>query len=189
MIARSAAIALLLLVGGCVTTSPPVTHIQLTTASTAPGSAPRPRVLVGAVQVPDYLLRNQLLRRVDAHEVRYDAIARWAEPLDIAVQRVITGNLAAALDSNAVISFPSRTSEDLDWRIEITLRHFEADARSAHILADLMLTAGDSGRVDNWQFERERRLTDDSPGAVASTLSDLLGELSDSIAARIGTDG
>jgi uncharacterized lipoprotein YmbA len=189
MTRRAAALTLLLLAAGCVGTSPPVTYVQLTTASSEAGTAPGPSILVDAVQVPDYLLRNQLLRRVDDHELRYDATARWAEPLDLGVQRVIAGNLATTLDSAAVTSFPTRSGGDADWRVAIALRNFEAGARNARILADITLSARGGETVESWQFASERALPTDSPVAIASTLSALLSELGAEIAARIDEGG
>ena len=174
---------------GCVNSSKPITFIQLSAAGVAPGTASQPRVLVDSVQVPDFLLRNELPRRVDDNQLRYDSGARWAEPLDLGVQRVIVHRLAAELDSAAVLSFPSGGARDLDWRVDIDLRHLEAGASDARLLADVQIFAGGDGDPIGWQHSSVRPLTSEAPADIAATLSALLAELATDIATRIEEAG
>lgn len=183
--------ALLAMLAGCVTTAPPISYIQLSDESVPLGTSNSPAVLVDAVAVPDFLLRNELLMRIDEHRLRYNTSARWAEPIDIGVQRVLTSRLSAALDSFAVFSFPSgRSGRNLDWRIDVALRNFEAIGTDVVLKADLQLHPRDEQDVIIEHFEARQRLANSDPTAVAAGLSALLGQLADAIAARIeGTEG
>jgi uncharacterized lipoprotein YmbA len=191
LLASIASCALLTILAGCTTTSPPVSYIQLSDGGVPLGTSNSPRVLVDAVAVPDFLLRNELLMRVDEHRLRYNTSARWAEPVDIGVQRVLTARLSAALDSFAIFSFPSgRSGRNLDWQVDVTLRNFEAIGTDVVLKAAIQLHPRDEQDVIIENFEARQRLATSDPTAVAAGLSALLGQLADAIAARIqGTEG
>ena len=180
-----ASCVLLTILAGCVTTSPPVSYIQLSDKSVSPGSSPSPRVMLDAVVVPDFLLRNELLMRVDEHRLRYNTSARWAEPVDIGVQRVLTARLSAALDSYAVFSFPDSHSGILDWRVDIAVRNFEAIGEDVVLTADVQLHPREGRTAIIERFDARKRLSSLDPAVVAAGLSALLGQLADGIAARI----
>ena len=177
--------ALLTVLAACTTTSPPVSYIQLSDEGVPLGTSNAPRVLVDAVTVPDFLLRNELLMRVDEHRLRYNTSARWAEPVDIGVQRVLTARLSAALDSYAVFSFPDSHSGILDWRVGIAFRNFEAIGEDVVLTADVQLHPREGQTAIIERFDARKRLTSLDPAVVAEGLSALLGQLADAIAARM----
>lgn len=187
MTARVCALALTLLLTACVTGSPPVTYVQLSAGGVPTGSSAEPRVLLGSVKVPDFLLRNELLTRVDEYQVHYSGTVRWAEPVDIGVQRVLAQRLSAGLDSYEVASFPSAPRGSIDWRIEVTLRHFETTSDSGLLLADVQIYPSADGPASNLRVEARRPLTANNSETVAATLSALLEELADRLVIEIQT--
>jgi uncharacterized lipoprotein YmbA len=178
-------IALLALLHGCATSKLPVSHVQLSAGDTQPGSSPTPRVMVDAIEVPDVLLRHEMLVREDEYSLRYDASKRWAEPLDVGVQRVIARRLTSVLDSYGVKSFPTARSRDLDWRVDISLINFEVIGNDVVLVADVYLHPGDGGQARSQRFAARRALRASDGAVIAAQLSELLGELVDSIAAQM----
>jgi uncharacterized lipoprotein YmbA len=102
---------------GCLSAPPPTTYMQLSAGDGEPGQRPTPRILVDSIRVPDYLLRNELLRRLDRNTVDYDTRYRWAEPLDLGIQRVVVQRLGSALDSAGISAFPALPPGGVDWRM------------------------------------------------------------------------
>lgn len=172
--------------GGCVVSnSPTISYLQLSAGQVPPGNAVTPRVFIDAVQVPDYLLRNELLRRTGEHGLRYENDMRWAEPVDVGVQRVLALRLSAALNSYSVISFPAAHSGELDWRLDVSLRHFEAMDDEAHLLADIQLYPQDGNEALSEQFELRQKLNSATGTDIAAALSSLLEQLAEHIAGRM----
>lgn len=105
---RLCAIAgLLLMAGGCaVTPAPPVQWLVLAPLSapaTSQGAAAAgPDVIVGPVDLPAYTARAPLLLLRNEAEMEAVADARWAEPLDSSVTRVLVENLSRLLATGRV---------------------------------------------------------------------------------------
>lgn len=185
MIMRACALALTVLLTACITGSPQATYVLLSANGAPPGRSPAPRVLLGSVKMPDYLLRNSLVTRVDEYQMQYSSTARWAEPVDIGVQRVLAQLLSAGLDSYGVASFPSARQGDIDWRIEITLRRFETTIEAGLLLADVQIYPASDAPAQSLRIEARRPLADTSSETVAATLSALLEELAERLVAEI----
>ena len=136
MRSRWAALGLVgcLALAGCLSLrSPPVAVrlfvLEAVAAPAAPAAA-RPAgaegvaVGVGPLIVPDYA-GSRLVHRVGPNEVRLSETDHWAEPLAVALQRVLVANLAALLSSERVVAHPWRPEVRPTWRIEIDVRRFE----------------------------------------------------------------
>lgn len=178
----------MLWLAGCVTSSPDPDYLLLSAGNVEPGSQPAPRILIGPVKLPDFMLRNQLLLRMDENQLRYDTRYRWAEPLDLGVQRVIAHRLSASLDSYGVVSFPSAPVGGVDWRINITLRRFESTGNEVRMVADTHVSPGgdeDTGEVRTLRFEQSRSLDEPGGPMIAQGMSRLLADFVDSIEAEI----
>ena len=124
-----------LALAGCLSLrSPPVAarlFVLEAVAAPAVGAAARPAgaaegvaVGVGPLTVPDYA-GSRLVHRVGPNEVRLSETEHWAEPLAVALQRVLVTNLAAVLASERVVAHPWRPEVRPTWRIEIDVLRFE----------------------------------------------------------------
>jgi len=87
-------------------------------------SAPKGSLHLGirAVDLPIYLRNNRtLVIRNGANEIRYQDYARWAEPLDQAVQRAIRDRLQAsdAVASAEVAPFSTEVHRDFDVIVHV----------------------------------------------------------------------
>src|SRR5690349_9986860 len=80
-----------------------------------------PSVAVVSVSVPDLVDRPQIVVRPGPNQVDMSEQARWAEPLRGAIARVVTANLAAAMNGKVA---PQRG--DPDYRVTLDVQRFES---------------------------------------------------------------
>ncbi|MES2885609.1 MAG: PqiC family protein [Pseudomonadota bacterium] len=119
----------------------------------SPG-APRPRLVVRGVGVPDYLDRRELVRRVSAAEIVRDKTAFWAERPSKAITRWVTQSLGAQRGDFAVESFSTADGRAPDAVLALTLDSFEPGAdgtlrlRGSWIYSPNGKVAVQSGRFD-----------------------------------------
>lgn len=88
--------------------------------SSADANATR-TVAIRSVIVPEFLRGKMMQVRLAANEVRFVDVARWAEPLEAGLQRVLRENLARD-DGVRVVA---RGGEPHDYDVVIHLRHCE----------------------------------------------------------------
>lgn len=188
-VARAApALALLtvfLLASACSVSTPPIRHLQLSSGTTALGSRDDPVILVETVTLPDYLLRDELARRIDDVTLHYNPYLRWAEPLDLAVQRVLAEHLSELLDTRRVVRFPAAPRSEVDWLLSVRLQRFERESSRAVLLGEASwaraATPGDT--VHSVLMEDEQALPANASGAeTARALSDLLERFAAAVA-------
>lgn len=130
MIKYSVALLVAVLVSSCAS-SPPVSYFQLPSEQQAPALADDSAVAVELViaQLPDYLNRSQLVTRDAADKVRIHEYARWVEPLDDAIHRVVSKALASSQPRLAILPASMYLGADLQLRLEV--ESFELDLNSA----------------------------------------------------------
>jgi len=79
---------------------------------------------VAIVEVPDYMDRPQIVSEINDNEVRIAEFNRWAEPMDKAVTRVITQDLAMILPSYNVNMAPWVRNEKRDQEVHVKIFEF-----------------------------------------------------------------
>jgi uncharacterized lipoprotein YmbA len=90
--------------------------------SSAPAAAPDARVVrlgLRRVEVPAYLRTKAMVVRSGNNELRYTENARWAEPIEAGLTRVLRDQLA----SQAAVSsypFPAQLERDYDVTVQVT---------------------------------------------------------------------
>ena len=89
-----------------------------------------PSVAVTSVTVPDLVDRPQIVVRAGPNQVGMSEQARWAEPLRGAIARVVSANVAAAMNGKVA---PQRG--DPDYRITLDVQRFESTL-GADVLID-----------------------------------------------------
>lgn len=130
---------LLVALAGC-QTSPPTRFYTLKAVAAPVAEEARtrkpPAVVIGAVSLPKYLDRPQVVTRPGDYVVELAEFDRWAEPLDEIVPRVVAENLGVLLGSDQVFigsrgRLPERTQQ-----IEIAFTRFDvADGNQARLVA------------------------------------------------------
>ena len=172
---------------GCAANSPQIQHLQLSAGDAALPLKDAPLIVLDAIDIPDYLLRDELLHRESQFALRYDNTRRWAEPLDLGVQRVLGRRLQAALDTQQVLLFPQAPPRPADWQLRVTLTHFEATGSTASIAAEgrWEQKTGDTVIVESVVFEDSLSLSGNGGEDIAQAMSQLLWQLADELAAAI----
>ena len=191
--ARALAFAIVLLIAtACSVSTPPINHLQLSSGNAAGGSRDAPVILIETVDLPDYLLRDELARRIDDVTLNYNPYLRWAEPLDLAVQRVLAEQLAALLDTRQVVRFPDPPHGEVDWLLRVRLLRFERGATGAVLQGEASWVRADEPgtTVRSVTMEETQTLPADASGAdTARALSVLLGRFSRVIANSLPASG
>jgi uncharacterized lipoprotein YmbA len=182
------------LLSGCAST-PSAQFYTLSAASSAPatmrtGSAPCRDVPVtlGALHVAQYLDRNQIVTRTNAYEVEVSEFHRWAGSLPDDFARVLSRDLAVALDNArgaaAAPQQPSAAGIRLDLRLD------QLDGRLADTVAlDVTWHAVDVATDAVLAMHREQftePVNQPGYGGLVAAYSDAVAKMAISMAAPLG---
>jgi len=126
---------------------PDLTRFYVLTAlaqksESAAATEPAPRVVLRSALVPEYLRGKIMQVRLSENEVRFIDEARWAEPLEAGLNRVLRENLEAR--ANAVQRV-TRNGDDHDYEVAIQLRRCEGvlPGGAARLAAHIDIYSGD----------------------------------------------
>jgi uncharacterized lipoprotein YmbA len=172
-------IALLLLLSACLGNPPRESFFTLNAPEPPAAAEDAPSVSVGPVAVPDIVDRPQIVVRLGPNQVQIIEQARWAEPLKIAIARVVAANLAATLGARLA---PTRNA-DADYRVALDVQRFESPADAVLIEALWSVTSKD-GRQTGRSVVRQKIAARDY-AALAAAHSAALATMSKEIAAAI----
>jgi uncharacterized lipoprotein YmbA len=182
-LATSTALAL-----GCLGTSPPVEYYTLEPRASEPlGEATGIAVGVGAVQLPSYLDRQQIVTRAQGSQIRYAEYHRWAGVLSSEIPRTIAENLRILLGSDRVAAYPTAAPFPLDYRVVLDIERFDAaQAGDAVLNARWSLRRADQSEpIAIGRSDLQTTVASSSYADLAAAHSELLAELAREIAARI----
>lgn len=181
---RLATIFLLcVLMAGCGTTAAPryYTLAAVPPVAAAPATAVAPaRIVVGPVNLPDYLDRRPIVTRDNAYAVQLAVNDYWAAPLQDMVPRVLIADLAARLPADRIDSFPELAS---DYRITVDIDRFDADASGLATLTARWRIYGKTAQAlqtGELTLQQQGNAADYQAGTAA--LSATLGDLADHLA-------
>lgn len=143
----------------------------------AQGEVPAASV-IESVRVADYLQRPQLVRRSSKVEIEVDEYSRWAEPLDLALARVLAQDLRVHLAAQPASG----------TRVNCVVTRFEQDADGRAVLeSTYTLNAHDpqrSSRTRTW-IARADLSSPTDPAALAAALDGLVHEFARALAADV----
>lgn len=169
--------------------SPPVRYFSLST-TTAGGEDGDDAVVLGLgpLRIAGYLERSQIVTRGAGAEIKVDEFSRWAEPLTVALHRVVSTDVDNMMEDVIVVAFPfeSVVRTQVDYRLLGDVVRFDADSGGRVILETQWgVAAVDSGEIvireHRTRYETQARSVDD-PAAVASAMNDALAKFSRDIA-------
>lgn len=181
------ALALALVVAACAATAPLPQFYLLTPPG--PGghrSHGGPSVYVQRVVVPAYLTRNSLVTIRAGNQVNYASSARWAEPLDQGIARMVAEGLNRVTRVQATSFAPTTPPPpDYAYGVEIQVQRFEGTDTGQVILTGRyeVLPASGTEPIATRSFDVRR--TGWQPGdyaGLARLLSEELMDLSRTIA-------
>jgi uncharacterized lipoprotein YmbA len=178
------------LLGACNTTSPS-TYYMLTASGTRTPSGSMPSLGIGPIEVPQYLNRNGIVYGTDNNQLVISSYERWAEPLSDGIERVLGFNLALAMDTQSLQTYPWARGQGPDYGVQVNVLSMDANESEASLVAEWRIRAPTDKRMVS---HRISRLTTPisasafSAAAIASAYSELLRLLSEDIAVAIRAD-
>ena len=183
---KAIGLALVFCLAACATTAPLPRFYLLTPPASGSGrSHGGPSVYVQRVAVPAYLARNSLVTVRAGNQVAYASSARWAEPLDQGVARMVAEGLNRVARVQATAFTPAAPPGGYAYSVEIELQRFEGTDTGQVILAARYQVFTTSGTEPIASRSFEARRTGWQPGdyaGLARLLSEELMDLSRTIA-------
>ena len=185
---RLASIVLCLCAGCGLMRSPDATPTKfyVLTAAAQPGEVAGRRLMlgIGPVSFPSYLERPEMVRRVEANQLKFDEFERWAEPLKDNFVHVVATDLDRLVGLERVVFYPWYRDTTMDYSVSITVLRFEAQPAGDAAL-DARWSIGDGH--GNVLVNRDAHLSrpGGSSAQTAAALSDLTADLCREIATAL----
>lgn len=191
--ARSITLCVLvsLLVAAC-GSSPPVRYFALSPMDSVQRQDPDDAVTLGLgpLRLPEYLNRSQIVTRGSGSELEIDEFSRWAEPLTLALHRVVSTDVDNMMNGVMVIAFPweAVVRNEVDYRLLGEVTRFDAD-RSGRVVLDIQwaitdVSAGVAVAIRRSKYEA-RAASPDDPAIVASAMNDALAMFSRDVVSEL----
>lgn len=172
---------------GCGTS--PIPNYYLLTPNAQPSASERSELIIGVgpIEVSDFLERPQIAIHGGTNRLEIDELNRWAEPLDSAVIRVMSLNLAALLGTQKITGFPWRRDDRPDIAVRIAILALDHRQGQAVLGVRWVLVDTESERVVHQALERYEQPSSSEPELLAAAYSDLLADLAADIVSQIHT--
>jgi uncharacterized lipoprotein YmbA len=134
-----------------------------------------------------YLDRPEIVRRLVDYRLGVAANERWGEPLNVMIGRVVAQDLSQRLGGVSVFTEDGAITADADATVEINIEKFEADGDgTVQLVAQLAIERGTSHAATGSRVIRlSARPQGGSTSAMVRAMSDLLGQMSDQVAAAV----
>jgi uncharacterized lipoprotein YmbA len=135
--------------------------------------------------VAGYLDRPEIVRRIVDYRLGVAANDRWGEPLDAMIGRVLAQDLEQRAPGSSVYTEAGSITAPADAFVEVDLRRFDvSDDGNVTLVAEVAVErAGEHAPVAVRSVSLHEAPAGGSTGALALAMSELLGKLSDQIAA------
>ena len=172
--------------------SPPVRFFALSHMDSAVRQDPDDAVVLGLgpLRLPEYLNRSQIVTRGAGAEMQVDEFSRWAEPLTLALHRVVSTDVDNLMEGVVVVSFPweAVVRDRVDYRLLGEVIRFDAD-HSGRVVLEIQwavsdVDAGIAVPPHRSRYEARAARADD-PAAVAAAMNDALALFSRDIAGKL----
>jgi uncharacterized lipoprotein YmbA len=178
---------LVLVVTGCAS-APSKFYALQSTASSSGGAAMRDAVIVGPVSIPASVDRPEFVVQVAENRVQLDEFNRWISPLDDAIARTVSGNLAAQLGTPDVATAPLANFQPV-YRVTIDVQRFASIPGEAALLeAVWVVRRTEGGAARSGRTVAREPVQGDGFDALAAAHSRALETLSLDIASAIRSD-
>ena len=182
----------LMILGGCATTEPSRFYLLHPMASPEQEAQVTKEedgvtIVVGPVELPEYLDRPQIVTRVSKNELKLAEFDQWAESLNPNILRVLAENLSILLSTDWIFMYPWTRSSKIDYQIELLVTRFDGTLGDSVVLDALWaILKGDSREVLLTSKSTLKQPTGGQDyGALVSAKSQALANLSREIADAI----
>jgi len=147
-----------------------------------------PGIFVASVELPRYLDRPEVIRRVAPRRLSPAPFDRWAEPLDDASSRVLAEELARRLASERVVAYPAEPRFQVTYQVVVDIDQFDGEeGGELHLVGRWGVLDGIGGPVlAGSRVEITEDAGEDVAGLVEAhsrALSDLAARIADAIGA------
>ena len=165
-------------------------YVLTTTPAKTAAAAPAAhwRVSLRPIEIPSFLRGKAMQVRQGGNEIHYAEEARWAEPLEAGLSRVLRESLEGRGEIAHVVASPG---EDHDFEIAVRLLRCEGDrdAKVARLVAvvEIFPPGAGSERRARDVYTLEVPGWDGSYGQLALKLSEAVDGLADRIVTVLGT--
>jgi len=174
------------LLASCAATPPDRYYRLLASAEAAPAvvpAGPRPTVAVAAVSVPEIVDRPQIVTLGPGSEVRLSEQHRWAEPLKLAIGRLVADHLSQALGGALVSAYPAEPAADTAYRVSLNVQRFDSELGvAAHTTVLWTVRRLADGQQRSGRSALRTVPADASHDALAAAHAQALGRIADEIA-------
>ena len=183
-------LVLSLILMGC-GSSPPNNYYVLSAQEFPAENGDTPAIGVGPIEVPEYLMRQNLVYNHDENTLHVFSVDLWGEPLVDGIQRVMALNLSGLLKTQNMRFFPWNPQRAPDYAVKVNLLQLDANKDEAMMKAEWLVyrpTNGEAVTRRISQLKTPLPSGASEPEQVAEAYSQLLLQLSEIIAANIRTD-
>jgi hypothetical protein len=189
---RILVLALTLLLAGCVGISPPAKFYVLDAGPPPSGSKPlgvRPGLSIGLgpIDLPELVVRPEILTRPDGYSVQLSEFHRWAGELRPNMARVMARELMRRLNTERLALYPWPGSKELDYQVRVEVFRFDGRLGAPAVLEGTWTLVDGAGRQEllTQAFSLTETTTGPEYGDLVGTLSRLTVRLADLIAQGI----
>jgi uncharacterized lipoprotein YmbA len=167
-------------------TKDPTQYFVLTSdEDKAPASGSPLMVGIDHVELPEYLLRDELVTRSSKNQLTVAEYQHWAEPLKDGFSRTLRHDLESQLGAGQVSVGPFDPARRPPLLVDVEVHRFENILGKGAVLeASWTLRDGKTGAVLATHDSRaERPVSGDDPRATVSALSGTVAALANEVAA------
>jgi uncharacterized lipoprotein YmbA len=141
---------------------------------------PKAHLIVGPIQLPDYLNRRGLAIQIDYNQIQTANHHFWAEPLEEAISKVLVRDIANLASGITVDRDAGRWTKSGDCRLRIEFDKFHATDRS-RVVSSGRYWISSSGSDVRQEFEVTLTLSADGHANAVAALRRSLGTLATQI--------
>ena len=140
---------------------------------------------VALVDLPGYLDTSAIVSRSNGQKLNVSGYHAWAEPLDEAITRALTGNLRLLLTGQKLVSFPWDMRLRPDLQLRVVFDQFDGERGDAVALSASWSIYSVSKKkvLNSGHIVESIQITSTSYEVYVSTLNALLFKLAQGIAA------
>jgi uncharacterized lipoprotein YmbA len=168
-------------------TTDPTRFFVLTAKEPASAQSPSSSVVVGVakVELPDYLVRDEMVTRLASNELKISDFDRWGEPLKDSFSRTLLRDLKSQLGDDHVVERPYAPARP-QLLLEVDVRRFERIGDQAQLDATWVLRdAATNAEVVRKESILKQPLSGHDTQASVAALSQTLAALANEIAAAV----
>lgn len=133
------------------------------------------KVGISDIQLPNYLLKYSIAKRLNSNKIEYLSNHIWADRLDLALKRELIKYLADHSTNQEIVNYPWSALPDLT--IEVTINEFIAYKQTITLSTSVKLYYQKSGRSRIYQFVEKGNFSGKDED-IASAMSAQFAKLS-----------